>query len=228
MSHQSLEIARLQHEVTAVIAQFSPTGHSSSDAYHDGGWSTIGLITHKANPFEDRPLGPPYEKTPAIALAPYIESIVDGFVTEKKRVRLMELQPRKSIFWHYDKGSTIDEGKSARIHIPIFTNEQVNVQLSHEDVIWLAGEVWYGDFAYPHRLYNGGGASRVHLVIDVAINDYVLSLFSREFIDAKHHRLRIRRSCQSMVAAYQMSQRPMEFLSRFLPSGVGSPSAARQ
>ena len=65
-------------------------------------------------------MGAPYEKTPALELAPYMESIIDGFETDKKRVRLMELQPQKSIFWHYDKGETIDNGKTARIHIPVF------------------------------------------------------------------------------------------------------------
>ena len=72
-----------------------------------------GSIAHKGDPFEDRPLGAPYEKTPALELAPYMESIIDGFETDKKRVRLMELQPQKSIFWHYDKGETIDNGKTA-------------------------------------------------------------------------------------------------------------------
>ena len=227
LSHQSLDVALLQREARDVIAKFATVGHSSSDAYHDGGWSTIGLITHRGNPFEDRPLGPPYEKTPAIALAPYIESVVEGFATEKKRVRLMELQPGKSIFWHYDKGETIDNGRTARIHVPIFTNKDVHVQLSHEDVVWPAGQVWYGDFAFPHRLYNAGKESRIHLIIDVTINDFVLALFSHDFIDAKRNRLRVRKICQNMVAAYQMSRRPMDAISRRLPFGLGSPSAAR-
>lgn len=206
--NQSINVETLQAEVANIISKYMPAGHSSSDAYHDGGWTTIGLVTHKADPFEDRPLGPPYEKTPVLALAPYIESIIDGFLTEKKRVRLMELQPRKSIFWHYDKGSTIDSGRTARIHIPVFTSERVKVQLSHEDAVWKAGEVWYGDFAFPHRLYNAGCASRVHLIVDVAINDYVLSLFSREFLAAKGRRLRVRRPCQTLVAAYNISRNP--------------------
>jgi hypothetical protein len=223
---RTFDVAKLQAEVTRVIANFNPAGHSSSDAYHDGGWSTIGLVTHKGDPFEDRPLGSPYEKTPAIEHAPYIESIIDSFETDKKRVRLMELQPQKSIFWHYDKGETIDSGKTARIHIPIFTNEKVQVQLSHEDVVWKAGEVWYGDFAFPHRLYNAGTASRVHLVIDVAINDFVLSLFSPDFLAAKDRRIRVRRPCQRLAVAYQIARNPSQW-SKFLPAAP-TPSAARQ
>jgi hypothetical protein len=44
---RTFDVAKLQAEVTRVIANFNPAGHSSSDAYHDGGWSTIGLVTHK-------------------------------------------------------------------------------------------------------------------------------------------------------------------------------------
>ena len=45
---QTFDAAKLQAEVTEIISKFNPAGHSSSDAYHDGGWSTIGL---------DRPQG---------------------------------------------------------------------------------------------------------------------------------------------------------------------------
>jgi hypothetical protein len=200
---------KISAEVDTILKQYAPASHSSSGTYHDGGWGAVGLVSHKADPFEDRPLGPPYEKTPALSLAPYIESVIDSFATEKKRIRLMELRPGKSVFWHYDKGETIDTGQSVRLHIPVVTNKDVQLQLCHEDVFWKPGELWYGDFSFPHRLYNGGAQTRIHLVLDLKINDYILSLFPQKFLAEKQKRGRVKTICQKMVAAYQISSGPI-------------------
>jgi Aspartyl/Asparaginyl beta-hydroxylase len=122
--HRPLDVNRLKAEVEGILAEYAPATHSSDDLYHDGGWSAVGLIAHNGNPFEDR-ARPPYKKTAALARAPYIASLIDGFATEPQRVRLMGLQPRKSIFWHYDRGETIDNARSVRLHLPIFTNRSV-------------------------------------------------------------------------------------------------------
>lgn len=203
------DAARIAAEADTILRQYAPALHSSGGSYHDGGWGAVGLVSHKADPFEDRPLGPPYEKTPALAMAPYLESVIDSFATEKKRIRLMELRPGKSVYWHYDRGETIDDGKTARLHIPVVTNEKVLLQISHEDVFWKPGELWYGDFSFPHRLYNGGKETRIHLVLDLAINDYILSLFPKAFLAEKARRDRVRAICQKMVAAHQLSTGPL-------------------
>ena len=100
------------------------------------------------------------------------------------------------------------------------------MQISHEDVVWKAGEIWYGDFAFPHRLYNAGTASRVHLVIDVAINDFVQSLFSPEFLAAKEKRLRVR---QAVPETYRrLPDCPQSIAMVQVPSGGPDSFAARQ
>ena len=206
-----LDAARLKAEVRDVLAAYAPATHSSDDLYHDGGWNAVGLIAHEGNPFEDRPR-PPYRKTPALALAPYIASVIDSFGTEPKRVRLMGLQPKKSIFWHYDRGETIDNANSVRLHLPIVTNRTVLFQISHEDVYWDEGELWYGDFSFPHRLYNSGERVRIHLVMDLMVNDHIRSLFPKAFLEEKPKRVRVKRIAQKMVEAYKVARHPTHLL----------------
>src|SRR5260221_224192 len=51
-----------------------------------------------------------------------------------------------------------------------------------------AGELWYGDFSCFHSVENRSDITRYHLVMDVGVNDFVLSLFPPDF--AKHAKLR--------------------------------------
>ena len=180
-------------ETKKVVTQFGLVGHGR---YHDGGWSAIGLISHEGNPHELKWAPGKYVKTPVLTLAPYLESIIDSFQCDKQRVRLMALQPGKNIYWHYDASESIDTNVNARLHIPIITNPGVQFQICHEDQIWRPGELWYGDFSFPHRLRNGGRAERIHLVLDLKVSDYVTSLFPPSFLEQKERRRRARRWCQ--------------------------------
>jgi Aspartyl/Asparaginyl beta-hydroxylase len=181
-------------ETKKIIAEFNLVAHGR---YHDGGWSAIGLISHEGNPDQLKSLPGNYVKTPVLAPAPYLESVIDSFQCEKQRVRLMALQPGKNIYWHYDFHESIDTEFNARLHIPIITNPGVQVQICHEDQVWRPGELWYADFSFPHRLCNRGQAERIHLVLDLKVNDYVTSLFPTSFLKQKDRRLRARRWCQN-------------------------------
>jgi hypothetical protein len=189
-----IDADRIVAETKKVVAQFGLVRHGM---YHDGGWSAIGLISHEGNPHELLWVPGKYVKTPVLSQAPYLESIIDSFQCEKQRVRLMALQPGKNIYWHYDRSESIDTDVIARFHIPIITNPGVQFQICHEDQIWRAGELWYGDFSFPHRLRNGGPAERIHLVLDLKVSDYVTSLFPPSFLEQKERRRRARRWCQN-------------------------------
>jgi hypothetical protein len=206
MEDKVLDTDRLRSEVLRVVSEFGPVGHSRSD-HHDGGWTAIGLVAHEGNPFEDRKKLP-FAKTPALRLTPYIESILDEFGTGLGRVRLMQLQPGKSIYWHYDRHQSIDGAASVRLHVPVFTNEKVRVQLSHEDLAWRAGEIWYGNFSFPHRLHNGGQENRIHLVMDLDLNEAIRSLFPKSFLAQRSRRLQVKGAGQHMVDLYAVGRLP--------------------
>jgi hypothetical protein len=50
---------------------------------------------------------------------------------------------------------------------------------------WKAGELWYGDFSRVHSVLNNSQIVRVHMVIDVQINDFVLGLFPADFVERR-------------------------------------------
>jgi len=113
---------------------------------------------------------------------PYISNILKMLPAKKERVRLMKLEPSGGILDRHtdqtDKYLGTQDGDIIRLHIPIFTNENVhfsswdwegNEITAHMD----EGELWYLDIRKPHRATNGGKTERVHLVIDVIANQEI-------------------------------------------------------
>jgi len=72
-----------------------------------------------------------------------------------------------------------------RLHIPIITHPDVAFVIDGRRVTWGAGELWYGDFSKVHSVKNDSQIVRTHMVIDVQINDFVLSLFPPDFVERR-------------------------------------------
>jgi hypothetical protein len=179
----SFSKARLQDDLNAVLqGQGKLIPHYGE--YHDGGWAAIGLISQGGDAGNLRLGDGPYAETPALAVAPYFREVISSIKCEKQRVRLMALAPGAHIFEHYDKEESLDAG-IARLHVPIVTNERVDFYLARRRQQWRAGELWYGDFSFPHHLCNNGAETRVHLVLDCLVNDDLLSLFPAGYADMK-------------------------------------------
>lgn len=99
-------------------------------------------------------------------------------------VRFLLLGPGGIIKEHSD---TFLSGRIVRLHIPVITNPDVEFNLAGERQVWQEGELWYGDFSLPHSVYNKSDTTRVHLVIDVAVDENLLKLFKPGTIPAKLH-----------------------------------------
>ncbi len=197
------DVDRLIGEYQAIARKFSFAMHHRPD-HHDGGWTAIGLVASRGDPLEDRSRGR-YRKTELVKYAPYMESIIDSFATRVLRVRLMSLAPGARIHWHFDAKETLDYG-AVRLHIPVISNPDVEFQICHQRCRWRAGELWYGDFSFPHRLHNRGEQARIHLVLDLGFNRKLEALFPREFLAQRKRREQLRRLTQD-----QYSTRPPSY-----------------
>lgn len=118
------------------------------------------------------------QNTPYMDKYPAIRKALKVFPNYGKihRVRLMRLSPGGGELQRHtdlvDKDSGISDGKLARFHLPIFTNDDViftswlrtgaEFQFRMREGLW-----YYLDTRKPHRAINGGQDDRVHLVVDV-------------------------------------------------------------
>lgn len=117
---------------------------------------------------------------------PEIEDILKYFPEcEFDRIRFMKLQPGGGELSrhvdHVEKDSGMKDGQIMRFHIPIITNPKViftmwnsNGQKIEQNM--KRGETWLFDFRKPHMAVNGGDDIRIHLVIDVIMNERMRDL----------------------------------------------------
>lgn len=91
--------------------------------------------------------------------------------------RFMVLGPGGIIKKHRD---SFLSNEIVRLHIPVFTNPGFLFFLDSEQCDWKPGEFWYGDFSKVHYGYNGGNNPRVHLVLDVDVDERFFELLPEE------------------------------------------------
>ncbi len=147
---------------------------------YDGDWSVIPLrgkagATHPVMMIYPDPTAKEFEDTPMLAGSPYFREVLASFRCPLQAVRLMRLTPGSLIKEHSDLELSVEEG-TARFHVPVVTNADVEFCLNRSRVVMEAGSAWYLRLSDPHSVHNKGATDRVHMVIDAVANDWVKDL----------------------------------------------------
>jgi hypothetical protein len=197
---------RLAHELGEVA------GHDrlrQPGPYHDGEWTGISLYSlgGKQNARASTAGLEGYKPCEVLGRLPYFRTILDELACPKQVVRLLWLPPGGKIGAHRDSMIGFTAGH-LRLHVPIVTHPKVAFLLGGERVRWSEGELWYGAFQETHSVVNESDINRVHMVIDVEINESLLGLFPPAFVDAQR--------AKGITLAVPPVDLPAEALSHFL------------
>ena len=176
----SYDVERLQTGLQALCeVQRAP----QPGPYHKGEWTGIALYSlgGKQSTFPSAAGTDYYQETEELQRAPYFKQVLDSLKCPKQVVRILFLPPEGHIKDHFDFHTSFQFGL-LRLHIPIVTHPDVEFLIDGQRMTWNPGELWYGDFSKVHSVKNNSSVVRAHMVIDVQINDFVLSLFPEDFI----------------------------------------------
>ena len=148
-----------------------------------GDWTALPLIaSEKADPDDPASLRHPRGHcgpTVLLTRCPYIQQVIASFKTEVHRARLMNLKPGANITPHRDYGEqrySLIRGY-IRVHIPIRTHPEVYFFISGMRIPMTAGSAWYTNVCNLHAVRNQSPVHRVHLVLDMKVNDWLLGFF---------------------------------------------------
>jgi hypothetical protein len=158
------------------------TDHYVPDHYR-GEWSLLPLRAPAGavHPIQRIAAGPgctAWQDTELLVASPALRAVLDSFLCPLQSARLMRLGPGSSIEPHRDHDLAAELGV-ARVHIPIRTNAEVDFRLNGVRIDMMAGSAWYLRLADTHSVVNAGATDRVHLVIDLVVNDWL-----RRMLDA--------------------------------------------
>jgi hypothetical protein len=164
----------------ADLAAFGPDDwrrHFVRDNY-SGDWTVLPLRapageTHPVRMINPDPAAEHFIDTHFLDRAPFLREVLGAFLCPLRAVRLMLLSPGSRIKEHHDSGLDAAEGR-ARLHVPIVTGRDVEFLVNGRAVEMTVGSTWYLRLADPHQVANRGAEDRVHLVIDAAVNPWLM------------------------------------------------------
>ena len=150
---------------------------------YEGDWDVIPLrgvagATHPVQMIYADPTATAFQDTPMLASCAYFREVLAAFECEVQCARLMRLTPGSVIKEHADHDLAAESG-AARVHIPVTTSDAVEFELNRRRVVMAPGSAWYLRLSDPHRVVNHGPSDRVHLVVDLVVNDWLTALFDR-------------------------------------------------
>jgi hypothetical protein len=145
-----------------------------------GAWSALPLrcaegAVHPIRMVYPDPAATRFEDTKWLDSTPYFRAVLAAFECPLRTVRLMRLAPGSAILRHEDPDLDAEAG-TARLHVPVATNDQVEFLLNGLPVTMAPGSAWYLRLTDPHEAANRGTAERVHLVIDAEVDSWLMDL----------------------------------------------------
>lgn len=172
------DVARMQSDI-ALVNDREWINHFVTQNY-EGDWSVLPLrgpadAIHPILMSYSDPACKDFADTPFLSQLNYLPEVLDWFQCPLMSVRLMRLTPGSRILTHVDHDLSADLGM-ARLHVPITTNGEVRFILNKRQVPLNLGECWYLRLSDPHSVDSKGQTERVHLVLDVEVNDWFTHL----------------------------------------------------
>lgn len=147
---------------------------------------------------------------------PSLVNLIENTGLIFKYARFMVLQSGGVIRKHSD---SFLNTRTARLHLPLLTHDNVYLYIDDERCLWKPGEIWFGDFSRPHWAHNYSHIDRVHLVMDVEINETLIQLIENESVK-QLLKIKLNNCISDSTEGYKLSR----FCMRFdLPVGFSLP-----
>ena len=180
---RTYDVARL-HADLAALQHIQPVAQPGP--YHAGEWKGISLrsIGGRQDTMPSMAGLETYQDTEALGRTPYLKEILDSIACPKEVVRILTLPPGGHIQNHFDYQTNFQFGL-IRLHVPIVTHPDVEFVVADQRCHWKEGELWYADFSKFHWVKNNSPITRIHMVMDIQINDFILDLFPADFVERR-------------------------------------------
>ncbi len=136
------------------------------------------------------PIKEEFVNTPNYDLFPISKEIESLMKCKIKNLMFYAMLPGGDIPPHRDMVGNVGFG-GLRLHIPLVTNSKVNFVVDGKKVVMGVGELWALDTSYTHSVSNLGEENRIHVVMDVIVNEWVLGLLPKKDFRFYLHQLNL-------------------------------------
>jgi hypothetical protein len=175
-----LNIELLQYETEKMMDRNEWSPHLNQKHY-TGTWNVLSLRSpggSSKNIAADLMNEFDFIDTPLMQQFSSVQELVGNLRCPVMSVRLLNLKAGAIIKPHRDLDLCFEKGE-ARIHVPVFTNPDVEFILEEERLLMNEGESWYINVNLVHSACNHGMTDRIHLVIDCRVNEWLKDIFEQ-------------------------------------------------
>lgn len=162
-------------KLLAEIDALGPSGWRDHPQKYPGNFA-LPLISVDGNSEGDGVAGP-MRPTEYLDRCPYLMQVLEKLGAVWGRSRLMKLGGHAEVTPHVDVNYYWRE--RVRVHIPVMTTPDVRFICGASEVNMQAGECWIFDTWRRHRVVNGAGNERIHLVADTVGSDAFWNLVDK-------------------------------------------------
>jgi mannose-6-phosphate isomerase-like protein (cupin superfamily) len=186
-----LDTKALQSETTNMTAATEWSPHLNQNHY-SGNWDVLALRSPGGSTKSiaaDLMNEKTYSDTLLMEQFPSVQMFLSNLECPVMSVRLLNLKAGAIIKSHRDHDLCFEKGE-ARIHVPVFTNPQVEFFIAEERLEMKEGESWYINANCMHHVTNFGSTDRIHLVFDCGVNDWLKNIFEqgeKVFVEEKQN-----------------------------------------
>lgn len=144
------------------------------------GSRSLSLLQNKTNPnLNSRHLAKgksEFKYTKYLDNLPYIKEVLNDieslFGEKLGLIRILKLTNHTEIPEHSDGMEfSLNRGNVLRLHVPIATDENVLFYINKQPYGLKAGNLYYTDVSFKHKVVNNSDIDRIHMVIDVPLTD---------------------------------------------------------
>ena len=120
-----------------------------------------------------------FRRTAYVERLPYFRELMDQLQCPQGRMRILRLAPGCVIGMHRDVGAEVGclAFGQVRLHVPIVTNDRVTFFVGGEKIKMQSGHLYYVNFSKRHYVRNDGSEARIHLVMDLKVNEWLAQYF---------------------------------------------------
>jgi hypothetical protein len=163
-------------EEAATIPHAEWTPHFNTQQY-EGDWSGVALRSGVGAPLAlyPDPTSTEFVDTPLLSRLPRMRAALAQLACPLQTVRLLRVGPGSRILPHRDFRLGYDHGE-VRLHVPLASDAAVQFFIDEGLVPMRPGECWYVDLDHMHRVTNDGDETRVHLVVDCVVNEWLTQM----------------------------------------------------
>jgi len=182
-----LDPEALQGDVDKLTKTYGEGGAHYGNA-NEAGWTMLSLISCTGDVYAQFPCKGGWKPTPAWQESHYMRSVLEPVLPAVQRVRVSLLHPGQEVDWHRDGEIPFQTGQPpklhsgfsftkpiCRVHLVVSNNPGAHLQLGAEMLQMDPGDIFCGDFSLPHTFWNHGKVVRTSIIVDLMIDEDVLS-----------------------------------------------------